>query len=174
MNQESIGKFMAALRKEKNLTQEQFAELLGVSNRTISRWETGRCMPDLSLLQIISDNLGVSVSELLNGRRMSEEEMVVLRDSINAVLELSEREKNMKKRKINVYIISGIFCFIIVILNYQFEILSFIFKDYVSDFVAGMLTGLCIIFNFFGIYNNNHEKTFRQRKREFLFSQQSE
>ena len=55
-------------RQQKDLTQEQLAERLGVSNRSVSRWENGRCMPDFSLLWDIADKLDVSVSELLNGR----------------------------------------------------------------------------------------------------------
>ncbi len=69
MNQESVGKFMASLRKEKKLTQEQLAEMLGVNSRSVSRWENGYCMPDFSLLPMISDELEVSVAELLNGKR---------------------------------------------------------------------------------------------------------
>lgn len=69
MNQVNVGKFIASLRKAKNLTQEQFAEILGVNNRSVSRWENGNCMPDLSLLQIISAELDVSVLELLEGKR---------------------------------------------------------------------------------------------------------
>jgi len=49
MNQEKIGKFISQKRKEKNLTQEQLAELLNINNRTISRWENGKNMPDISL-----------------------------------------------------------------------------------------------------------------------------
>ena len=71
MNQENIGKLIASLRKEKELTQEQLAEVLGVNSRSVSRWENGNCMPDLSLLEMISAELGVNVSELLSGRRQS-------------------------------------------------------------------------------------------------------
>lgn len=67
MNQEKIGKFIAELRKEKNLTQVQLAHQLGVSDRTISKWETGRGMPDVSILKKLSETLGISVNELLCG-----------------------------------------------------------------------------------------------------------
>ena len=67
MNQEKIGKFIADLRKERNLLQKDLAEKLGVDNRTISRWETGRCMPDLSMFPILSKELGVTVNELMSG-----------------------------------------------------------------------------------------------------------
>ena len=61
MDQERIGKWIALLRKEKKLTQEQLAERLGVSNRSVSRWENGRSMPDFSLLWDIAGELDVTV-----------------------------------------------------------------------------------------------------------------
>ena len=60
------------LRKEKGITQEQFAEHLGTSGRTISRWETGNNMPDISLLVEIADFSDVSIPEIINGKRKSE------------------------------------------------------------------------------------------------------
>ena len=67
MDQIKIGAFLKTLRKEKNLTQEQAAEQLGVSNRTVSRWETGTNMPDISLLVEIAELYGVSIPELIDG-----------------------------------------------------------------------------------------------------------
>lgn len=71
MNQQKIGQFLKELRKEKGLTQEQFAELLGVSSRSVSRWENGCNMPDLALLMIIANYYVVELSEVLNGERKS-------------------------------------------------------------------------------------------------------
>lgn len=170
MNQENIGKFITTLRKEKKLTQEQFAQTIGVSNRSVSRWETGRCMPDLSLLQIISKELNVSISELLNGRRMSAEEFVDLRDSINTILDLSDKEKTVKKKKLNKYFLAGMFCLFLILLNHQFEILSFVFKDYIADFVAGGVTGLGLLFEILGLYNNNHVASLKERKMKYFRS----
>ena len=51
MNQLVIGKYISLKRKQKNMTQEQLAEKLGVSNKTISKWETGKCMPDYSIIK---------------------------------------------------------------------------------------------------------------------------
>lgn len=167
INQEEIGKFISVLRKEKEMTQEEFAETLGVSNRTISRWETGRNMPDLSLVQIISKKLGVSVSELLNGRRMSETEMSELRDTINEIIELSNKEKRMKKNKLNVYFVVSILCVCFVLLNHQFPILSYVFRDNISDFFEGALSGIGLLFGFIGLYNNNHDKSLKENKKEF-------
>lgn len=69
MDQQKIGRFLAQARKEKSLTQEQLAETLGVSNRTISRWENGKNMPDVSLFQSICTELGITMEELLDGER---------------------------------------------------------------------------------------------------------
>ena len=72
MDQVKIGKFLKELRKEKGLTQEQLAEKLNVSNRSISRYETGNNMPDISLLIEIADIFEVSIPEIINGERKSE------------------------------------------------------------------------------------------------------
>ena len=64
-----IGKFIARMRKEKNMTQEDLARILGVTNKTISRWENGNYMPDLSLLKPLSEVLDISLNELLSGEK---------------------------------------------------------------------------------------------------------
>ncbi len=66
MNQLVTGKFIALKRKQKNLTQEQLAEKLGVSNKTISKWETGKCMPDYSIVKSLCEELEVTVAELMD------------------------------------------------------------------------------------------------------------
>lgn len=69
-----IGKFIAELRKEQGLTQEQFGEKIGVTNKTVSRWETGAYMPPTDALLIISKMCDVSINELLSGKRLTNEE----------------------------------------------------------------------------------------------------
>ena len=64
MDTKRIGAFLKELRKENGMTQEQFAEKLGVTNRSISRWENGKTMPDYSLFPIICETLGVEISEI--------------------------------------------------------------------------------------------------------------
>ena len=72
MEQQKIGAFLKTLRKEKNLTQEQLAEQLQVSGRTVSRWETGSNMPDISLLVQLAEFYAVSIPEIIDGERKSE------------------------------------------------------------------------------------------------------
>lgn len=75
MNQEKIGKFIAELRKEKNMTQQELADKISVTDRAISNWENGRRLPDYSLLKDLSKELNISINELLSGDRLSEKEL---------------------------------------------------------------------------------------------------
>ena len=76
MNQEKIGKFISELRKEKNMTQEQLADKLGISNKSISRWENGKTMPDYSLLNDICNEFNITINELLSGERIEKENYI--------------------------------------------------------------------------------------------------
>lgn len=88
MNQEKIGKFIADCRKEKGLTQLQLAEKLNITNRAVSKWETGKSCPDVSLMLELCNVLGITVNELLSGERIlmedyqkkAEENLVELQD----------------------------------------------------------------------------------------------
>ena len=98
MNQVKIGSFLKELRKEKNLTQEQFAEQLGISNRTVSRWETGNNMPDISLLTEIAEFYDVSIPELINGERKSEKMKEDVKEVADKMADYAVTEKtNMIK-----------------------------------------------------------------------------
>ena len=74
MDQIKMGKFIAALRKEKSLTQEKLGEKLGVTNKTVSRWENGNYMPDVEMLSLLSEEFGVSINELISGERLAAED----------------------------------------------------------------------------------------------------
>ena len=74
MNQEKIGKFIASCRKQKNITQQELAEKLGVSDRTIGNWENGRNMPDLSLFKPLCKELDISLNDFLSGEAVTEKE----------------------------------------------------------------------------------------------------
>ena len=74
MNQEVIGNFIAECRKEKNMTQQELADKLGVTDRAISHWENGRRLPDYSLLKDLCDVLSISINELFSGEKISKED----------------------------------------------------------------------------------------------------
>ena len=67
-----IGAFLSELRKEKNLTQNELGEKIGVTNKTVSRWENGNYLPPVEMLQILSKFYDVSINEILNGERIND------------------------------------------------------------------------------------------------------
>ena len=87
-----IGKFLQELRKEKGLTQEQLAELMGVARRTVSRWETGSNMPDMDILIDLSDLYSVDLREILSGERKSEQMNKELKETVLQVADYSNEE----------------------------------------------------------------------------------
>lgn len=93
MDLKKIGGFLKELRKEKGLTQEQLAEIIGVSGRTVSRWETGANMPDLSILIELADYYNVEMKEILDGERKSEIMEKELKETLCKVADYSEMEK---------------------------------------------------------------------------------
>lgn len=74
MNQEKIGKFIASCRKKKNITQQELADKLGVSDRSIGNWENGRNMPDLSLFKPLCKELDITINDLISGEKVKENE----------------------------------------------------------------------------------------------------
>ena len=74
MDMQKIGSFLGQLRKEKSLTQEQLGEKLGVTNKTVSRWETGTYLPPVECLQLLSELYGITINEILTGDRLGERE----------------------------------------------------------------------------------------------------
>lgn len=164
MNQQKIGAFLKELRKEKELTQEQLAEHFNVSNRTVSRWENGNNMPELSIIVELADFYGVDIREIIDGERKSEIVDKDMKETLVKVTEYTDLKKEEKKKKINHYFMLGGLCFLIVICDRQFGVLSFVFKNHISDFVNGALCSLGLLFEFIGFYNNNHEVTLKEKK----------
>lgn len=97
MDQIKIGKFIAALRKDKGLTQEQLGEKLGVTNKTISRWENGNYMPDVEMLSLLSKEFGVSINELISGERLLAEDFKKAADN-NLVAALNNSTFTLKEK----------------------------------------------------------------------------
>lgn len=113
MDQPKIGSFLQALRKEKQLTQEQLAEKLNVSRRTVSRWETGSNLPDLDLLIELADYYEVELRELLDGERKSEPMNRELQETVTKVAEYSGAEKTRAARITRIYFILGILALVV-------------------------------------------------------------
>ena len=114
MNQEKIGKFISNCRKEKNITQSELAEKLNVTNRTVSRWENGKNMPDYSILKDLCNILEIDVNEFINGERLSKEDKNN-NDDIDLILKEYYKMKKQKD-KLRTIIIVGVIVLIQIIL----------------------------------------------------------
>ena len=116
MDQMKIGKFIAVLRKEKGLTQEQLGEKLGVTNKTISRWENGNYMPDVEMLSLLSKEFGVSINELISGERLLAEDFKKAADDNlvtalnNSTFTLKEKIAFFKKKWLREHVATIVLC----------------------------------------------------------------
>ena len=118
MNQEKIGKFIAKCRRDKKLTQSELAEKLNISNKAISKWETGRGMPDASIMLELCEYLGITVNELLSGEKLEEGEYKEkANENIINIAKESEKNKKVKNKIIIVLTIIIIFSILLLITN---------------------------------------------------------
>ena len=106
MDTKIIGEFLKELRKEKGLTQEQLAEILLVSGRTVSRWETGTNMPDLSVLIQMAEFYGVEIKEILDGERKSEIMDKEIKETISKDAEYNKLDKKKLQKPGNIPIVN--------------------------------------------------------------------
>lgn len=136
MNQIATGKFITKKRKEQNLTQEQLAQRLGVSNKTISKWETGKCMPDYSVIELLCKELNTTLAELMNGE--DDEKSIHTYDNEQIVAMIKEMQ-DLKNTKI---LIIG---FVLIIMGIIMLGLSHVFGGTeIQDFLSGFMLGISI------------------------------
>ena len=144
MNQKQIGNFIAQKRKEKNLTQMQLAEILGVSNKTVSKWENGNCMPDYSIIKPLCKELGITVSELMDGE---EKDNTPENAEDIRIMFLLRRVHSLERQN------KTIFGFLIIVLGFTFLITSRILGGTnLTDFFSGLFTSLSVGFMLAGIF----------------------
>lgn len=135
MNQEKVGKFVKELRIEKKMTQQELALKLGVSDKAISKWENGRCLMDISLLKPICEIFEVSIIELLNGEKISNDNLYV---KSNEIMEstLKQKEEEIKKSKTKI-IIKMCLVFVLVIFCVYFGYKGFnLYRYSTSEYVG--------------------------------------
>lgn len=145
MNQQATGKFIAQKRKEKNLTQEQLAGKLGVSNKTISKWETGKCMPDYSVVKSLCEELEITVAELMDGENAQERSVRTYDDE--QIVDLLRRTQALEKQKQLLY---GV---LLIVMGIALQALSHTLGgSNVKDFFSGLLSGISIAEMLVGVY----------------------
>ena len=119
MDQIKTGKFIATLRKEKELTQEQLGEKLGITNKTISRWENGNYMPDMQMLSLLSKEFDVSINELISGERLLLDDFKKAADNNlvtalnNSAFTLKEKIAFFKKKWLREHITTIVLCIVL-------------------------------------------------------------
>ena len=139
MNQKQIGRYIAEKRRIKNLTQAQLAEQLGISDKTVSKWECGRSMPDYALIQPLCETLDISVSELIEGKEASLHE--------RQLMELLRRIQELERQN---GILHGV---IMLIFGIALQALAPHFVGSpMQDLLSGIILGLSVGILLLGIY----------------------
>ena len=108
MDQVKIGKFIADQRKKANLTQMQLAEKLGITDRAISKWETGKSLPDSSIMLELCDIFGITVNDLLSGEKISMDNYN--KELENNLLEMIKQKEKTDKWLLSLEVVIGVIC----------------------------------------------------------------
>ncbi|MBP0970637.1 MAG: helix-turn-helix transcriptional regulator [Oscillospiraceae bacterium] len=166
MDQQKIGNFLKTLRKEKGITQEQFAETLNVARRTVSRWETGSNMPDLALLMEIADFYEVELRELLDGERRSELMNQDTKETVMKVADLNNEENERVNRNMHWVFLFGCAAAAALVA------VTFLEPEKPTktfDFLHGVFLGICVGMPFIGLLmTSRHARKIREAKRRML------
>ena len=165
MNAKKVGEFLFELRKENQLTQEQLAEKLGVSNRSVSRWENGTTMPDLPMLLRICREFNVSISELIRAERKDTDSD--MDKNIPVILQLADRDKEQKAKKVNGFFALGALFLCGIILYDLARLTGAAAFPALSAGKIGILFVLGLLFEFAGFYCNtkgSKTKTFTEKE----------
>ena len=144
MDNIATGKFITKKRKEQNLTQEQLAERLGVSNKTISKWETGKCMPDYSVIELLCKELNTTLAELMNGE---ENEKSIHTYDNEQIVEMLREIQNLRNMKI---LLIGFF--LILMGGIQLALSQIFGGTDVQDFLSGLMLGISIPQMLIGVF----------------------
>lgn len=141
MDQKNVGSFLRELRKEKQLTQEQLAERFGVTNRSVSRWETGSNMPDLSILVELADFYDVDIRDIIDGERKGEDMNKEEKERLQLVADYAETEKNTLLMRLRIISIVGL---VSLIAGLTMMVISRDNNLPIYDYLMGTLMGVAI------------------------------
>jgi transcriptional regulator with XRE-family HTH domain len=138
MNQEKTGKFIARLRKDKKMTQEQLAEKMGVSINAVSKWERGLSFPDVSLYKKLCKELNINIEELINGEKDSSDEAKE-KAIISTINETNKIKKNSKRKLIILSLIFAIILCGLIYYNKNLKVNLVNDSDYLYDEVINYM-----------------------------------
>lgn len=164
MDQQKIGQFLRECRKEKGITQEQLAEMLGVTNRSVSRWENGSNLPDLDILIDMADYYDVELRELLDGERKSEKMNRELEETVLKVAEYSNEDKIKLTKRMHLLFIGGF----VAAVTYMI----LLFTDRSDNFLGGLCLGITFGMMIVGVLmTSKYAAKIRTYKRKLLHRQ---
>ena len=145
MDQRKIGAFLKGLRKEKGLTQEQFSEIVHVSNRTVSRWENGNHLPDLDILLEIADFYEVDLREILNGERKSTDVNKDVEETAIQTAEYASAQTERYNKTVRlIFVISASLWLLSQLIGHT-GLAEIGALQAVSDFYEGAATGMLLV-----------------------------
>lgn len=133
MDQIKIGSFLKELRTEKGITQGQLAEALNVSNRSVSRWETGNTLPDISLLVELAEYYDVDIKEIIDGERKSENMEKEVKETLDKI---SVYDNEKRKSQLGTF---AIFTELLIVIGI---VISLTLTKFVADSVPQMVISL--------------------------------
>jgi len=165
MEQKKVGSFLKELRKEKDITQEQFAEIMGVSSRTVSRWETGVNMPDLDLLIQIADYYEMEIREVLDGERKSEKMNKELEETVLKVADYSNDERKRLTKRMHILFLAGTVALIIFVILDMMGLADSGYTEAIASFALGLSFGMLVVGV---IFTSRHMIKIREFKRRLL------
>lgn len=163
MDQKKIGLFIKELRKEKNLTQEQFAEILGISNRSISRWENGNNMPDFDLVIEIANYFDITIDEFLSGERKTDMINEEEKDTILKIADYKNSENMAFSKRINILFIFATFAFIIYSILDYLDLTSVPGYESFASYSLGLVLGALLVGVLYTSKYINKIKAFKQK-----------
>ncbi len=163
MNQKKFGTFLKELRKEKGLTQEQLSEYLGVSNRSVSRWETGTNMPDIDLVIELADYFDVSIEELLEGERKAESMDEKTKESLLKVADYGNEERLLLIKRLNILFLIAVAAFIVYfVLDVRGLTSEGVYAN-IADAALGLDFGMLLVGALFTSRYGKRIRAFKQR-----------
>ena len=148
MNQQKSGEFLKHLRKDRGLTQEQLAEQFFVSTRTVSRWETGSNMPDLSILIELADFYNVDIREIIDGERKSETMDNETKDTLKKVAEYAAEAQRKFKNKVLLLLCSSAILLLLCNMLFQRETKGYLYgivPENVCMIIMTIMEVLCFL-----------------------------
>ena len=130
MDSGKIGLFIKSLRKEKNYTQKELAKMIGVTDRAVSKWERGLGCPDISLLEDLSNILGVTISELLKGERRDSNDSISNEDIIDSMYSQKKVTLNQVKSIANYIAVTSVIIFVTIIIVTNVKSIYILYRKY--------------------------------------------